>query len=126
MNLKTAEMNVVNDDPVPDISSDEIKNALKDMKRGKAPGGDEVLIGYLKEGGEPVCRQLAVLFTECMTRNEIPSSWNNAVNRAEILRYHFAIAHTMTLGLDYAIKKSLSTHRKLFQVLQSDTHYYGR
>ncbi len=61
------------------ISNDEIKNALKDMKRGKAPGEDEVLIEYLKEGGEPVCRQLADHFTECMKRNDIPSSWNNAV-----------------------------------------------
>ena len=41
----------IDEDQVPGITRDEDKKALKYIKKGKAPGEDEVLTEFLKEGG---------------------------------------------------------------------------
>ena len=42
----------IDEEQIPDITRDEVKKALKDMKKDKAPGEVEVLKEFLKEGGE--------------------------------------------------------------------------
>ena len=70
--LPKPDMNI-DEDQVPDITRDEVKMALKDMKKGKSPGEDEVLIEFLKERGT-ASKQLAELFTQCIRSNKIPGS----------------------------------------------------
>ncbi|XP_072041254.1 uncharacterized protein [Amphiura filiformis] len=60
------------DPNIPPINADEVKSALKDMKKGKAPGEDEILTDVLKEGGEVVISKLADLFTRCIRKGRIP------------------------------------------------------
>jgi len=77
--LKNPEINEDEEDEIPNITINEVKKAITDMKRGKAPGEDEILVEYLKEGGDVICKELAELFTQCIKSNEIPKSWNNAI-----------------------------------------------
>ena len=67
------------DDDIPPVGADEVAKALKEMKRGKAPGNDEILVDVLKDGGDIVLDQLAKLFTLCIEKTQIPDSWNNAL-----------------------------------------------
>ena len=52
------------DHNIPPINADEVRSALKDMKKGKTPGEDETLTDVLKEGGEVVINKLADLFKQ--------------------------------------------------------------
>nr|XP_054774059.1 uncharacterized protein LOC129282156 [Lytechinus pictus] len=53
------------DEDIPPGGVDEVAKALQAMKRGKAPGRDEVLVDVLKDGGDVILEQLAKLFTLC-------------------------------------------------------------
>jgi len=52
---------------------------LKNMKKGKAPGDDEILTEVLKLGGDVIITQLADLFTQCLREGRVPDNWCNAV-----------------------------------------------
>ena len=46
------------DDDIPPVGADEVAKALKEMKKGKAPGNDEILVDILlKDGGDIVLDQ---------------------------------------------------------------------
>ncbi|XP_041472578.1 uncharacterized protein LOC121421843 [Lytechinus variegatus] len=51
------------DEDITPVGVDEVAKALQEMKRGKAPGSDEVLVDVLKDGGDVILEQLAKLFT---------------------------------------------------------------
>ena len=57
------------DDDIPPVGADKVAKALKEMKREKAPGNDEILVDVLKDGGDIVLDQLAKLFTLCIEKN---------------------------------------------------------
>nr|XP_054765176.1 uncharacterized protein LOC129271950 [Lytechinus pictus] len=54
------------DEDIPPVRVDEVAKSLQAMKRGKAPGSDEVLVDVLKDGGDVILEQLAKLFTLCL------------------------------------------------------------
>lgn len=64
---------------IPDITPDEVKNALFKMKNNKAPGEDEITVDAIKLGGDQLIKTLASLFNLCLTNGTIPKQWNNAV-----------------------------------------------
>ena len=69
----------VGSEDLPEISVEEIKAALKDLKNGKAPGEDGIPIEAIKEGGDELLTVIANMFNKCLEESRIPDSWNNAV-----------------------------------------------
>ena len=52
--------------------------ALRKMKNGKEAGNDQVNIETLKAGDETIAKQLAKLYTKCITERRIPTKWKEA------------------------------------------------
>ena len=52
--------------------------ALRKMKNGKEAGRDQVNIETLKAGDETIAKQLAKLYTKCITERRIPNTWKEA------------------------------------------------
>jgi len=63
---------------VPDVMK-EVDKVLRGMKNGKSPGEERLTTKTFKWGGEKMKEELAKLFSMCLRKREIPSSWNNAV-----------------------------------------------
>ena len=64
---------------VPEVTSEEVRFALKSMKRGKAPGDDGISVDLLKDAGTEVHCRLAQLYTQCIRKESVPESWCNAI-----------------------------------------------
>ena len=56
----------------------EVEAALRKMKNGKEAGKDQVKIETLKAGDETIAKQLAKLYTKCITERRIPKTWKEA------------------------------------------------
>ena len=56
---------------VPPIMAWEVEAALRKMKNGKEAGKDQVNIETLKAGDETIAKQLAKLYTKCITERHI-------------------------------------------------------
>ena len=56
----------------------EVEPALRKMKNGKEAGKDQVNIETLKAGDETIAKQLAKLYTKCITERCIPKTWKEA------------------------------------------------
>ena len=63
---------------VPPIMVWEVEAALRKMKNGKEAGKDQVNIETLKAGDETIAKQLAKLYTKCITERRIPKTWKEA------------------------------------------------
>ena len=63
---------------VPPIMAWEVEAALRKMTNGKEPGKDQVNIEILKAGEETIAKQLAKLYTKCITGRRIPKTWKEA------------------------------------------------
>ena len=50
----------------------EVEAALRKMKNGKEAGKDQVNIETLKAGDETIAKQIAKLYTKCITERRIP------------------------------------------------------
>ena len=48
------------------------------MKNGKEAGKDQINIETLKAGDETIAKQLAKLYTKCITERRIPKTWKEA------------------------------------------------
>ena len=57
---------------VPPIMAWEVEAALRKMKNGKEAGKDQVNIETMKAGYETIAKQLAKLYTKCITERRIP------------------------------------------------------
>ena len=60
------------------ISEDEVRNALKKLKNGKAAGLDEMNAEYMKHGGVVVVEWLVRLFNVCYVQGVAPLDWKKA------------------------------------------------
>ena len=63
---------------VPPIMAWEVEAALRKMKNGKEAGKDQVNIETLRAGDETIAKQLAKLYTKCITERHIPKTWKEA------------------------------------------------
>ena len=63
---------------VPPIMAWEEEAALRKMKNGKEAGKDQVNIETLKAGEESIAKQLAKMYTKCITERRIPKTWKEA------------------------------------------------
>ena len=63
---------------VPPIMAWEVEAALRKMTNGKEAGKDQVNIESLKAVDETIAKQLAKLYTKCMTERRIPKTWKEA------------------------------------------------
>ena len=52
--------------------------AIKEMKKGKSPGPDELDIDTIKEAGEPLAKELTKLFNCCLECQEVPDRWKES------------------------------------------------
>ena len=64
----------------------EVEAALRKMKNGKEAGKDQVNIEKLKAGDETIAKQLAKLYTKCITERRIPKTWKEAHNYGDIFQ----------------------------------------
>ena len=58
-----------------EITIEEVKRALNEMKGGKAPGMDGVRVEMSKEGGVTVLEWLVTLFNICFMLSIVPVDW---------------------------------------------------
>ena len=63
---------------VPPIMAWEVGAALRKIKNGKEAGKDQVDIETLKAGDKTIAKQLAKLYTKCITERHIPKTWKEA------------------------------------------------
>ena len=56
----------------------EVEAALGEMKNGKEAETYQVNIETLKAGDETIAKQLAKLYTKCLTERRIPKTWKEA------------------------------------------------
>lgn len=64
---------------VPDITEDEINQAIAKMKMHRAPGEDGIVLEAIKNGGQLLKRQIQKLFNLCLHGETVPIKWNNAI-----------------------------------------------
>ena len=56
----------------------EVEAALRKIKNGKEAGKDQVNIETLKAGDATIGKELAKLYTTCITKRRIPKTWKEA------------------------------------------------
>ncbi|XP_048002484.1 uncharacterized protein LOC125239065 [Leguminivora glycinivorella] len=64
---------------IPDISTYEVKQAMRQLKQYKAPGEDGITTELLKAGGRPILKELRWIFNEALFTGEIPEKWQNSM-----------------------------------------------
>ena len=64
---------------MPDITVDEVKAAVAEMKNKKSPGEDGVPVEAIKLGGDSLLKAITALFNQCLQWEEVPEAWENAV-----------------------------------------------
>ena len=64
---------------LPAITTWKVKKSLEEMKNGKAPGEDGIMIKAVKKGGEILLKAITVLFNKCLIEATTPTEWNNAI-----------------------------------------------
>ena len=65
-------------EPPPLILPSEVRVAIKRLKRGKAPGEDNITTAVLQDAGQPIIKALTQLFNRCLSDGRVPSSWKKA------------------------------------------------
>ena len=63
----------------PEITTFEVRLAIKQMKKGKAPGPDNITLDLIADADEPIHVRLAQLFNKCLKESKTPEEWNKAI-----------------------------------------------
>src|ERR1700744_526935 len=69
----------IGSEELPDITVEETKAAVDEMKNKKSPGEDGVPIEAIKVGGDTLLKTITALFNKCLELEKIPKAWENAV-----------------------------------------------
>ena len=64
--------------PVERIEEEEVVSAMKEMKRGRAPGPSGVTSDLLKLAGKESVKELTRIFNEIMKKGELPEDWKSS------------------------------------------------
>ena len=65
----------LNEEEISRVFISEVRVAVKEAKRNKGPGPDNVEIDIIIEGSTILFMQLARLFTECIRKQTVPKLW---------------------------------------------------
>ncbi|GFS08728.1 endonuclease-reverse transcriptase [Elysia marginata] len=65
-------------DDVPPFTKSEVRKCLKDMRKNKSPGPDDITSDVLLIAGEPALDYLTKCFNEILKTGKIPTSWEEA------------------------------------------------
>ena len=63
----------------PSVEAWEVKLAVKQSKKGKAPGPDNITTELIEAADELIYGKLATLFNECLHQSTVPEQWNEAI-----------------------------------------------
>ena len=66
-------------DDVLEVSVEDVRKAVKKLKKGKAPGVDGITSEMLKCGGEAVLEWLTRVCRVCVSREKVPNDWVRAI-----------------------------------------------
>ena len=80
------------------------------MKNGKEAGKDQVNIETLKAGDETIAKQLAKLYTKCITERRIKKTWKEA-NYSDIFQERKQKRHQEQQTNLLAIKYVQTVHK---------------
>ena len=94
-----------------EITEDEVINAVKKLKSGKASGVDEIPPEFLKAGSEKLIKYLTKLFNVMFNQGFFPRSWSQAI----IVPIYKKGCHSQTSN--YRGVALLSTISKLFTAI---------
>ena len=75
-NVNQEEVNI--DTPVPAVTVEEVRTAIRHAKRGKASGRDNITIDEIKDAGDIALEKLAKLYTKCLENRNVPRAWKIA------------------------------------------------
>ncbi|GFR67061.1 RNA-directed DNA polymerase (Reverse transcriptase) domain containing protein [Elysia marginata] len=65
-------------DDVPPFTKSEVRKCLKDMRKNKSPGPDDITSDVVRIAGEPALDYLTKCFNEILKTGKIPTSWEEA------------------------------------------------
>lgn len=68
----------VGSEEIPEITMEEINNALKMMKKNRTPGPDSVIIEMINQTDENFRSRLKILYNLCLETGNIPQEWQMA------------------------------------------------
>ena len=100
-----------NNEPVPDVSSSEVRSALNRMSNDKAIGADKVSIEALKAGGKVIHETLSNAYTKYIRKKKIPEKWKESklilIHNRNLKNYR----PISLLSNMYKLFKKILTHR---------------
>ena len=80
MGQSSPEIINVESEDLPDITLEEMKAALDDMKNNKSLGEDGISIEAIKFGGDTLLQTITTLFNQCLQWEAIPKAWEKLEN----------------------------------------------
>ena len=64
---------------VMELNEDDVRKAVKKLKKGKSPGIDGITSEMLKYGGESIIEWLTRVCMVCLVKGEVPLDWRRAI-----------------------------------------------
>ena len=62
-----------------ELNEDEVRKAVKKLKKGKSPGIDGITSEMLKYGGDSIIKWLTRVCMVCLMKGEVPLDWKRAI-----------------------------------------------
>lgn len=69
---------IVGLEEIPEVITEEIKTAVREMKYRRAPGDDDIIPELIKLGNDKLIEYIRQLIDKCIFEKRIPDEWNNA------------------------------------------------
>ncbi|MES9879357.1 MAG: reverse transcriptase family protein [Sedimenticola sp.] len=62
-----------------DVTPDEIQNVIKNLKRRKAPGNDNIQNEHVINAGDAIIEALVILFNKIIATETVPDTWRTSI-----------------------------------------------